>query len=75
MPTAQELAEALDRLIKNERVSLIRIAVPDSACPVCRSLQGVYPKDQVPRLPPEGCSCPYGQTRDFYEPVLSEIYP
>jgi hypothetical protein len=75
MPTPQELTAVLDRLIKNDRVALVRIAVPDSACPVCRSLQGVYPKDKVPRLPPEGCSCPNGQTRDYYEPVLTEVYP
>lgn len=75
MPTTQELAAALERLRRNDRVSLIRIAVPADACPVCHAQQGAYPKDAVPALPPDGCSCPYGRTRAFYEPVLTEIYP
>lgn len=75
MPTSQELAAALDRLRKNDRVTLIRISVPADACPVCRSLQGAYPKDSVPALPPEGCSCPFGRTRAAYDPVLAEVYP
>jgi hypothetical protein len=75
MPTAQEYAAALDRLKKNDRVSLIRVSVSDAACPVCASLQGAYPKDTVPALPPDGCSCPGNRSRVFYEPVLAEIYP
>jgi len=75
MPSAKELAAALDRLKKNDRVTLIRVAVPDDACPVCMSLQGAYPKDAVPALPPEGCSCPGGRSRVHYEPVLAEVYP
>lgn len=75
MPTAQELAETLERLRKNDRVTLIQVSVPADACPVCRSLQGAYPKDRVPILPPEGCSCPHGRTRCYYAPVLAEIYP
>jgi hypothetical protein len=75
MPSARELTAALDRLKKNDRVMLIRVAVPDDACPVCMSLQGVYTKEQVPVLPPDGCSCPGGRSRVYYEPVLAEIYP
>jgi hypothetical protein len=75
MPTADELASALERLRKNDRVSLIRVSVSAEACPVCHALQGAYPKDAVPVLPPEGCSCPHGRTRAYYEPVLVEIYP
>jgi hypothetical protein len=75
MPTAAELNHSLERLKKNDRVTLIRVSVYHDACPVCQSLQGAYPKDSVPRLPPEGCSCPYGQSRCHYEPVLAEIYP
>ncbi|MGQ0604346.1 MAG: hypothetical protein ACT4QE_21910 [Anaerolineales bacterium] len=75
MPTAKELAAALDRLKNNDRVSLIRVAIADEACPVCHSLQGAYPKEKVPMLPPDGCSCPGGRSRTYYEPVLAEIYP
>lgn len=77
MPTLREkeLAAALERLQNNDRVRLIRVSVSDDACPVCFSLQGAYRKDEVPLLPPEGCSCPFGRSRVFYEPVLAEIYP
>ncbi len=74
-PRENELAAALERLKHNERVTLIRVSVSDDACPACFSLQGTYPKDQAPRLPPDGCSCPYGRARVYYEPVLAEIYP
>jgi hypothetical protein len=74
-PREKELAAALERLKNNERVTLIRVSVSDDACPVCFSLQGAYPKDQAPKLPPDGCSCPLGRSRVFYEPVLAEIYP
>jgi hypothetical protein len=75
MSNAKELAAALERLKNNERVTLIRIQVADDACPVCLSLEGAYPKSQVPVLPPDGCSCPHGRTRVSYAPVLAEIYP
>lgn len=75
MPTAQELSLALERLKKNDRVTLIRVAVPADACPVCHAIQGAYAKDAAPVLPPEGCSCPFGRTRAVYEPVLNEVYP
>jgi hypothetical protein len=75
MPTAKELAAALERLQKNERVSLIRVNVADDACPVCHSLEGAYSKGEVPVLPPDGCSCPRGIARVYYAPVLEEIYP
>jgi hypothetical protein len=41
---------------------------------VCQSIQGAYPKEAVPVLPPEGCSCAPA-CRCYYEPVLTEIYP
>jgi hypothetical protein len=74
MPKAAELADALEKLKRNDRVSLVRVSVWDAACPVCMSLQGAYPKDSVPKLPPEGCSCTPACTC-YYEPVLTEIYP
>lgn len=75
MSNAKELSAALERLKKNERVTLIRVQVSDDACPVCFSLEGAYPKDQTPALPPAGCSCPHGRSRVSYAPVLAEIYP
>ncbi len=74
MTTVKELNATLTRMKANDRIALIRIAVPDDACPVCQSLQGAYPKEATPILPPEGCSCPHG-SRAHYEPVLTEIYP
>jgi hypothetical protein len=74
-PREKELAAARERLLNNNRVTLIRVSVSDDACPVCFSLQGAYPKAEAPILPPEGCSCPFGRSRVAYEPVLAEIYP
>lgn len=65
---------ALKRLQSNPRVRAIRISVGEDACPACEQMQGVYPKDQVPRLPVEGCSQSAG-CRCTYEPLLDEIYP
>ncbi|MDD5367701.1 MAG: hypothetical protein PHQ40_01335 [Anaerolineaceae bacterium] len=65
---------ALKHFQANPRVSLVRISVAADACPVCSEVQGAYPKDQVPRLPIDGCSYPRG-CRCFYEPVLDEVYP
>ncbi len=67
-------AMALKRFQSNPRVSAVRISVSNDACPVCQQAQGAYPKDEVPRLPIEGCSNGKG-CQCFYEPVLSEIYP
>lgn len=67
-------AISLKRLRQNERVLVIRLVVPDDACPACQAAEGTYPKDAVPSLPVEGCSCPNGCTC-FYEPMLSEIFP
>jgi hypothetical protein len=67
-------AVALKRIRANTRVSAVRLAVPDDACPACHAIEGTYPKDKVPALPVEGCSEPNG-CRGFYEPVLEEIYP
>jgi len=65
---------ALKRILANPRAIAIRLAVPEDACPVCRAVEGTYPKDQAPALPVEGCSEANG-CRGFYEPVLDEIYP
>ncbi len=74
LPVNSTTAVALKRFQENPRVRMIRISVSADACPVCYEVQGVYPKDQVPQLPIEGCSHSMG-CRCFYEPVLDEIYP
>lgn len=67
-------AVALKRLQANPRVLNVRVVVAHDCCPACYLVEGTYPKDQVPRLPVEGCSHANG-CRCFYEPMLSEIYP
>jgi hypothetical protein len=65
---------ALKRHLSNPRVMRVRISVMHDCCPACREVEGAYEKEQVPRLPVEGCSHALG-CRCFYQPVLSEIYP
>ncbi len=67
-------AVAIKRFRKNSRVHHVILSVSDDACPICQQLQGAYDKDEVPRLPVEGCSHKNG-CRCFYQPVLTEIYP
>jgi len=67
-------AVALKRLQSNPRVLHVRLVVAHDCCPACRSVEGSYPKDEIPPLPVEGCSHALG-CRCFYEPMLSEIYP
>ena len=69
-----EKAVALKRMQENLRVIYVRISVADDCCPACRQVEGAYSKEDVPRLPTEGCSHPLG-CRCFYQPVLEEIYP
>jgi hypothetical protein len=62
---------ALKRMQANPRVRSVRVTVANDACPYCYELMQTYPKEQVPRLPHEGCSHENG-CRCFYEPVLEE---
>ena len=64
----------LQRLHENPRVNNVRIAVSIDACPACKQVQGMYPKDKAPVLPIEGCSHS-NSCRCFYQPILEEIYP
>ena len=64
-------AVALKRFQENPRVRAIRISVANNACSHCYELMNTYPKDEVPRLPHQGCSHENG-CRCFYEPVLEE---
>lgn len=67
-------AVALQNMLKNPRVTAIRISVAGDACPLCFESRGTFAKDAVPALPHEGCSHE-GGCRCNYEPVLNEIYP
>ncbi|MGD8455803.1 MAG: hypothetical protein PVF83_05400 [Anaerolineales bacterium] len=69
----EQQKEILARLKANPRVRMIRVAAPPD-CSHGQQLQGVYPKENVPPLPGEGCSRP-GGCICTYEPVLEEIYP
>lgn len=70
----EDLHKALQQLKENPRVRDIRIIVPDNACPVCQEIAGTYTKDNLPELPPEGCSCPRG-FEGYCQPMLNVIYP
>ncbi len=69
-----ESAVALARLQANPRVYRIRLVEHEDACPACRSVDGEFPKPDVPLLPIPGCSNGLG-CRCFYEPALSDIFP
>jgi hypothetical protein len=58
----------------NPRIKLLRVSVMHDACPACQQVEGAYQKDEVPKLPIDGCSHPRG-CRCFYQPYLEEIYP
>jgi RNA polymerase subunit RPABC4/transcription elongation factor Spt4 len=64
----------LAALMANPRVKMITLSVSNDACPTCKAKQGTYEKDQVPKLPIQGCSEPLGCTCT-YQPILKEIYP
>jgi hypothetical protein len=67
-------AVALKKFLDNPRVTQVLLATYDDSCPACRAVQGSYEKDNLPKLPVNGCSNPKG-CRCHYQPVLSEIYP
>lgn len=60
--------------IKSGLATKVRILVSADACPVCRAIQGAYAFDQVPDIPPEGCSC-LGGSKAYYAPVLDRFGP
>ena len=69
-----ETARARAQMQANPRVSLVRVAVAQDACPACKAAQGTHDKHAAPPLPIEGCSGALG-CRCHYDPVLTEIYP
>lgn len=74
MLTAKEHSAGLEK-IKAGLATKVRILVPADACPLCKAIEGVYEfTDDIPELPPEGCSCMNG-FRGSYAPVLDEFGP
>jgi hypothetical protein len=72
----QQRRQELEKIMRSPRATGVYIAAPADACPLCRWVQGTYPKDSedIPVLPLEGCSRPGGCiTR--YEPLLVEVGP
>jgi len=69
-----EAARALRRIRADGRFDQVRILADWASCPVCKAAEGVHPIDDVPELPIEGCSSPYG-CRCRYEPVLNLVGP
>lgn len=67
-------AVTLRKFQENPRVNMVNVITHGDACPACQEIQGTYPKDQVPKLPVEGCSHENG-CRCFYQPLLEEIFP
>jgi len=67
-------AVATQKMRDNKRVKDLRLVVGHDACPACQALEGTYSKDNLPKLPVEGCSHANG-CRCFFEPMLDEIYP
>ncbi len=65
-------ARALRRIREQGRIAEVRILADRNCCPTCREKVRVYPVDQVPVLPIEGCSHPVG-CRCVYEPVLDLV--
>ncbi|MCB0033071.1 MAG: hypothetical protein KDE51_03540 [Anaerolineales bacterium] len=73
MLTEKEHKAALKK-IREGLATKVRILAPADACPVCTAIEGVYDFDDVPELPPEGCSC-IGGSRATYAPVLDQYGP
>jgi hypothetical protein len=70
----KQMGEILKKLQDNPRVKSIRVIVADDCCPTCAMYEGTYEKNEVVKLPIEGCSHQNG-CRCFYEPMLNIIYP
>ena len=74
MLTEKEHKAALKK-IREGLATKVRILAPADACPVCTAIEGVYDfEDDIPELPPEGCSCMNG-FRGSYAPVLDNFGP
>lgn len=60
--------------IKKGLATKVRILVPADACPACKAVEGAYAFEEVPQIPPEGCSCLDG-SKAYYAPVLDRYGP
>lgn len=60
--------------IKNGLATKVRILVPQDACPACQAVEGAFAFEDVPEIPPEGCSCLTG-SKATYAPVLDRFGP
>lgn len=69
----EEHKNALEK-IKAGLATKVRILVPADACPACKAIEGAYDFDNVPAIPPEGCSCLNG-CNAYYAPVLDKFGP
>lgn len=69
----EENKAALEK-IKNGLATKVRILVSQDACPACRAVEGAYEFEDVPEIPPEGCSCLDG-SKAYYAPVLDRFGP
>ena len=64
-----ELKTALKNIREGGVATKVRVLVGRQACPACQAVEGAYEFDDVPELPPEGCSC-IGGCKAYYAPVL-----
>ncbi|NDJ53974.1 MAG: hypothetical protein GYB68_12950 [Chloroflexi bacterium] len=68
--------QELNQIRQSPRASHVYIVMPDPPTPLCRKIQGTFPKDsdRIPELPhpacpnPRGCLC-------RYEPFVDEVGP
>lgn len=70
----EESQLALKKIREGGIATKVRILIDQDACPVCYAIEGAYEFDEVPSLPPEGCSRLNG-CNAFYAPVLDKRGP
>ncbi|MCA9971958.1 MAG: hypothetical protein KC425_17160 [Anaerolineales bacterium] len=70
----KEQQAALKRIREGGIATKVRILAARDSCPVCKAFEGAYEFDEVPELPHEGCSHPYG-CRCTYAPILDRFGP
>ena len=70
----EEHQTALKKIRDGGIATKVRILINHDACPICFAIEGAYDFDEVPDLPPEGCSR-VGGCNAFYAPVLDRRGP
>lgn len=71
---AAEYRKALEKIRDGGVATKVRILISHDACPVCKAIEGAYEFEEVPALPPEGCSR-VGGCNAYYAPVLDRLGP